>query len=102
MELCNPELIRALIAGFGNPTSVPRRHGEQRAAMPATKPLRRHQCKQGAAMPAARNAGMPCRCGHCRQCLDNARWERVFEEKFKDPDYYTRPVVSIGSSLTSL
>ena len=30
-----------------------------------------------------------CRCGVCTQCLDNARWERIFQEKFADPTYYT-------------
>ena len=29
-----------------------------------------------------------CRCGVCRWCLDNARWERIFSEKFADPTYY--------------
>jgi hypothetical protein len=29
-----------------------------------------------------------CTCGTCKQCLENARWERIFNEKFGDPDYY--------------
>ena len=30
-----------------------------------------------------------CQCGACATCLDNARWERIFAEKFEDPDYYS-------------
>jgi hypothetical protein len=29
-----------------------------------------------------------CKCGHCRWCLDNARWDRIFHEKFADASYY--------------
>jgi hypothetical protein len=43
-----------------------------------------------------------CRCGQCRRCLDNVRWERIFAEKFADPDYYTRSGVRCLSPLTSL
>jgi hypothetical protein len=43
-----------------------------------------------------------CRCGQCRQCLDEARWERIFAEKFADPEYYTRRHVRCISPLESL
>ena len=43
-----------------------------------------------------------CRCGQCRQCLDDARWDRIFTEKFADPDYYTRRHVRCSSPLESL
>jgi hypothetical protein len=102
MELCSPESIRELIAGFGNPTLVPRRHSKQTAAMPTPKPLHLRQSKRGLARPAVRNSGMPCRCGHCRLCLDNARWERIYAEKFADPTYYTRRVTHMASPLTSI
>jgi hypothetical protein len=39
-----------------------------------------------------------CTCGVCNSCLDNARWERIFQEKFADPHYYERRQRS-GSSL---
>jgi hypothetical protein len=32
-----------------------------------------------------------CRCGKCPVCVENARWERIFNEKFADPQYYVRP-----------
>jgi hypothetical protein len=43
-----------------------------------------------------------CRCGSCPTCQDGARWERIFQEKFADPDYYTRRVQRHGSSLSWL
>ena len=43
-----------------------------------------------------------CRCGKCRQCADEARWERIFSEKFADPEYYTRRPARQGSSLNWL
>ena len=35
-----------------------------------------------------------CQCGQCKNCLDNARWERIFQEKFASKDYY-RPDIHI-------
>jgi excisionase family DNA binding protein len=43
-----------------------------------------------------------CLCGSCKPCQDAARWERVFQEKFADPDYYSRRVSRHGSSLSWL
>lgn len=40
-----------------------------------------------------------CRCGECAACIDSARWERIFQEKFADPNYYDRPLAGNGSSL---
>jgi len=42
-----------------------------------------------------------CRCGNCTTCQDAARWERVFQEKFADPDYYSRGVERRGGSSLS-
>ena len=45
----------------------------------------------------------PCKCGKCAQCLEDARWDEIFESKFADPDYYTRdPETKRGSPLESL
>jgi hypothetical protein len=38
-------------------------------------------------------------CGVCKWCQDNARWDRIFTEKFADPTYYSGPVVRHRSSL---
>lgn len=39
------------------------------------------------------HAGTPksrarCTCGTCSTCVENARWERIFADKFADPNYY--------------
>jgi hypothetical protein len=43
-----------------------------------------------------------CTCGACRRCEDNARWNRIFDEKFADPSYYGRVTVRHNSSLAGL
>jgi|HubBroStandDraft_6_1064221.scaffolds.fasta_scaffold3784525_1 hypothetical protein len=40
-----------------------------------------------------------CQCGKCATCLQNARWERIFQEHFADPDYYAPRPVGHASSL---
>ena len=85
MELASSESILALMRGCENPTRVRVRSGVKDAAQPASKgrPVR-------------------CKCGKCEQCLEDARWERIFTEKFADQNYYTRPVTHAASPLTSL
>ncbi|HEV3200689.1 MAG TPA: hypothetical protein VGZ73_22455 [Bryobacteraceae bacterium] len=39
------------------------------------------------------------RCGRCLRCLDEARWERIFREKFADPTYYQERLVKYSSPL---
>ena len=85
MELSSPESIRALMATFRNPAGVQ----QPDRSLDVSRSSRRHQRKI-------------CRCGHCRECLDNARWERIFAEKFADPAYYTRSVIRTASPLTSI
>jgi hypothetical protein len=85
MELTSAETIRALMQGSGNPTPVRVRRGALDAAQPASKDRK-----------------MCCKCDQCQQCLEDARWERIFAEKFADPNYYTRRITHIASPLTSL
>jgi hypothetical protein len=40
-----------------------------------------------------------CSCGICPVCVDNARWDEIFNTKFADPDYYKSRPVRSGSSL---
>jgi hypothetical protein len=40
--------------------------------------------------PRAKKKAVECRCGVCPACLDNARWERIFQQKFADPAYRKR------------
>jgi hypothetical protein len=55
------------------------------------------------AMPRRRASRRPvrCACAVCASCVENARWERIFNEKFADPDYYRAQPTSLGSSLNS-
>jgi hypothetical protein len=50
--------------------------------------------------PARKSMSRRCRCGACYQCRENARWERIFQAKFADPDYYSRRSVPHISPLT--
>ena len=72
-----------------------------------TRPVRSQ--RGGAQMDGSRPGGKAaerrrprCHCGQCRQCIDDARWERIFVEKFADPEYYTRRHVRCTSPLDSL
>jgi hypothetical protein len=85
MELASLESIRALIAATGKPARV-----------------RQRRCAPAPVRPATKARARVCRCGQCRQCLENARWESIFAEKFADPDYYSRPLLRVSSPLTSL
>jgi hypothetical protein len=49
--------------------------------------------------PEQQTSRIPCRCGTCAECRENLRWERIFQAKFADPDYYVRPVIRCGSPL---
>ena len=46
-----------------------------------------------------------CACGLCERCLNRARWDRIYKEKFEDPDYYGRryrgPQSTLGRALAS-
>lgn len=40
-----------------------------------------------------------CECGHCKWCVDNVRWDRIYNERFADPAYYGGIVVRHRSPL---
>ncbi len=40
-----------------------------------------------------------CTCHQCPTCIDNLRWEKIFNEKFADPDYYRPRAPRMDSSL---
>ncbi len=85
MQLGNPQTIEDLLSSFGQPV----RGSRHRAlAVVTLKPVRAHKITR-------------CACGcTCRTCSDNARWERIFQEKFADPGYYSHPTTRNGSSLS--
>ena len=43
-----------------------------------------------------------CKCGHCKSCQENARWELIFQAKFADLDYYRRLTVPHVSPLADV
>jgi hypothetical protein len=77
VELSDPQIIANLIlAPEGGRRLVP-------ASPAGPNPSKRHR--------AARLS--KCQCGACPNCQENARWERIFQEKFADPEYYRpRPI----------
>jgi len=85
MELSSPETIRALLEAFGNPAQTQPRRGAQDVA----ELERKHRKAR-------------CRCGQCRRCVDDARWERIYAEKFADPSYYTLHNTWRSSPLASI
>jgi hypothetical protein len=59
---------------------------------PVAQPVRASRDRPKAFVPEIRTKapfGAPrgCRCGQCLRCLDNARWDRISNEKFADPTY---------------
>lgn len=87
MQLSTSETIQSLLASLGQPE----RHVRRRATVELNpKPVRPHK-----------PSGCPLGCT-CRMCSDNARWERIFQEKFADPYYYSSPVTRNGSSLSDI
>ncbi len=84
MERASAEVIAALL------TPTPRRRRHQQPVF-------------GIARPSTIGRRKPrCQCGECRECRENARWERIFTEKFADPNYYALRIPSAVSPLTSL
>jgi hypothetical protein len=50
-----------------------------------------------------RRASGRCTCGQCRTCMENARWERIFQEKFANSDYYNHEIrIHYASPLSSI
>ena len=72
------------------------------AAMECDAPQAPKPAEHSVAEPVARVQAKPqaggrrrrrvCQCGNCGTCKDNARWERIFQEKFADPEYYLQPL----------
>ncbi|MEI9977236.1 MAG: hypothetical protein WDO73_37390 [Ignavibacteriota bacterium] len=58
------------------------------------------QARTARPLAVSRNRTRRCKCGVCRTCLENARWESVFQKKFADPYYYSLREPKQGSSLS--
>ena len=81
MELSDPRIIDVLLAGLASPRRLTPTNAK---FVPATRSkMQRKRCS----------------CANCPQCLDNKRWELIFNAKFADPDYYKDRPVKHTSSL---
>jgi hypothetical protein len=88
MELADPRMIEELMATH--------------ARISGARQVRRKRCSPppAASMEAARCPKVKrCRCGTCARCVEEARWERIFNERFADPNYYKNRPTTFGSSL---
>jgi hypothetical protein len=87
----------AAISGAGADCGAP-----QPARRAAPAPRRADPLPQPPLSRARRSAGR-CHCGECRTCLENARWERIFQEKFANADYYHHDIrIRYASPLSSI
>jgi hypothetical protein len=95
VDLAKDRAIEAILNGMAQRRRrAPKAAGNTPATLsPRSQPV--------APFPARRNPHR-CNCGTCKICEDNARWERVFNEKFADPDYYAARPIRQGSSLSPL
>ena len=63
-------------------------HDRQKCEQPVATPKRLKMCR--------------CHCGVCRPCLEDARWDKIFKEKFADPSYYTDRAPRFSSPLSGI
>ena len=83
MELTDSSFIFAMIAASTKAPSI----APKRAPAPRTyQPRMRTRCE----------------CGQCPSCVEAARWERIYQEKFADANYYRRSELRYASPLSSL
>lgn len=87
MELTDQQVLQQLL---DSASPLPGKSGPRPPIVITESPSRR--------VPLRRR----CTCGTCHVCLDNARWDRIFNEKFVDPDYYQDRSPRHGSSLAWL
>jgi hypothetical protein len=86
MELANPETLEALLAIHGQHRSPPSR-------------LRGQSLYRGYTRTSAPRR---CHCGTCFHCVENLRWEKIFNEKFADPSYYSEREIRHCSALSEI
>ena len=77
---------------------------EAQGAVPASssKSAQRRRVREGAKLHDARRrvrSAMQCACGSCHTCRENEKWNRIFQEKFADPDYYAKRSVTFRSPI---
>jgi hypothetical protein len=86
MELADPRMIEELLATHARISSA--KQARRKRSMPPAGAV-------SARCPRVKR----CHCGACPRCMEEARWERIFNERFADPDYYKKRPTHFGSSL---
>ncbi len=86
MELADPRMIAELLEGSQRQMRRPMKRLSNESV---------NLAEEGRRAPRVRR----CHCGKCPTCMENARWERIFNEKFADPTYYTTRLVRFDSPL---
>lgn len=81
MDLTDNNTLAVLFARPSSPNG--KRSGKRTTEPKLIRSAAQRRASLGRASTARR-----CRCGCCQTCIENARWERIFQEKFADPDYY--------------
>lgn len=69
------------------------------ALLAAQKPIQR-PAPQRVRLSARATRRHRCHCGTCPTCQENARWDKIFNEKFADPNYYKAQPIRHTSSLS--
>lgn len=86
LELSQVNVIEQLLAGSHAPAVVRNQGATYARAIQLPKRLKTSRC----------------RCGVCRACTEEARWEKVFTEKFADPTYYSDRAPKFCSPLAHI
>ena len=94
MELADPRLLNQLTEGF-----KAKQTGRRRAPRPR---MTTRQASNKTVYGGPGGKSRRCVCGTCAGCEENARWERVFAEKFADPNYYSGPSIRYSSPLNTI
>lgn len=84
MELADPRMVAELLAAH--------------AKITRGRPPRKQAAQAGMSAPPCPKVKR-CHCGECPRCREEARWERIFNERFADPDYYKARPARFGSSM---
>lgn len=85
MELADPRIIEEMLAAHARISRVRAVH-------------KKHSFDANASM-APGSKVRRCHCGICPRCREEARWDRIFNERFADPDYYKQRPTRFGSSM---
>jgi hypothetical protein len=90
--------LSKLLRGMDTTVPLPPAPARMEAHAAVVAPARRAPAEAWAGLSRPQRRQY-CNCGQCKWCLDNARWDRIFNEKFADPAYYGGIVVKHNSTL---